>query len=267
LLIVDGEPGVFDETVRKLATPSLQEVLRNPGRGKVARMNALDYHQQRLLGQETETLEAMGRLVAEQGVAPEFVVQDASGGRTVGVETHTFRNGGVRIVGLHGNPQLRVNELGPPEFQSNERFEKPRTVRLKLPDEMYGYDLRQGKALGVVREVEVELDPYEPAIFAFTPSEFPALEVSAPKRLRRGDVARVGIAMGARSAAATHVFHVEVSGPDGKPASQYSGNLVAPGGRTMKELPTALNDAVGRWTVQVTDRLSGQQTSVDVEFY
>jgi hypothetical protein len=267
LLIVDGEPGVFDEGVRKLPAPRLEGVLRNPGRGKVARMQALDYHQQRLLGQEAETLDAMGRLLAEHGVAPEFKVQDASNGSTVGVETHTFHNGGVRIIGLFGNPQLRVDELGPPEFKSNERFEKPRTVSLHLPAGMLGYDLRRGKPLGVTSEIEVALDPYEPALFAFTPREFAPLRLSAPARLRRGEVARIGIAAGEHSPAATHVFHVEVVDPNGKLALHYSGNLPAPGGVTAKVLPSALNDIEGKWTIRVKDVLSGEVESAVVEFY
>ena len=267
LLIVDGEPGVFDETVRKLPEPALTQVLRNPGRGKVVRMNALDYHQQRLVGREREKFEAMGRLLAEHGVTPEFTVWEGSGRPSAGVETHTFRNGSVRIVGLLGNPQLRVDELGPPEFKSNERFEKPRTLRLHLPAEMYAYNLRSGRPLGLTRDIEVALDPYEPALFAVTPVELPPLRLSAPTRLRRGDVAWIGIAAGARSPAETHVFHVEVLDPNGKIVLHYSGNILAAEGQSAKLLPSAVNDAAGKWTIRVKDVLSGQVQSAEVESF
>ena len=66
----------------------------------------------------------------------------------VGEDVHVFANGGVRIVALQSNPQQRVNELGPPDFRSNKRFDKPVAVHLHLPNPMYVYDTRARKALG-----------------------------------------------------------------------------------------------------------------------
>lgn len=267
LLIVDGEPGVFDASVKKRATPSLDAVLKSPGRGKIARMNALDYHQQRLMGREGTTLKAMSDLLTAQGITPEFSAHDASKQLVAGVETHTFQNGSVRIVGLHTNPQLRVNELGPPEFKSNERFEKPRSLQLQLPATMYAYDLRAGKALGPVKQLDITLNPYEPALFAFSPAEFTPLRASAPARVHRGDVANIALTAGANTPGVTRVFHVDVIDPSGKTALQYSGNLIAPDGSIARRLPTALNDATGKWTVRVKDVLSGQQQSVEIDVY
>jgi hypothetical protein len=227
----------------------------------------LDYHQQRLLGNEVPALEAMGRLLAAQGIVPEIVVRDGSGRTSAGVETHTFRNGGVRIVGLLTNPQLRVNELGPPEFKSNERFEKPRELKLVLPAPMHAYDLRSGRPLGWKREFEVTLDPYEPALLALSPLEFAPLRVTAPARLARGGLAQLSVSVGNVSPAETHVFHFSVIDPVGKEALQYSGNVSAPGGRAVRLLPSAVNDTVGPWTIRVRDVLSGQETSTGIAFY
>ncbi len=267
LLIVDGEPGVFDGSVRKRPAPSLEEVIQSPDRGRVERMKALDYHQQRLTGREGPAREAMRRLLAAQGIAPEITVLDGAGQPASGVETHSFRNGGVRIVGLLTNPQLRVNELGPPEFKSNERFEKPRALKLVLPAPVHAYDLRRGRLLGWKREIEVALDPYEPALFALSPVEFAALRVAAPERLARGEMAQVSVSAGDGTPAETHVFHIGVFDPAGKEALQYSGNVTAPGGRASKLLPSAVNDAAGRWTIRVRDALSGQERSAEIEFY
>ena len=66
-----------------------------------------------------------------------------------------YANGGVRIIALESNPQLRVNELGPADFRSNERFEKPVTVHLHLPNAMYLYDTRAHKAFGQKKEIDV----------------------------------------------------------------------------------------------------------------
>jgi len=95
---------------------------------------------------------------------------------------HTFRNGGVRIVALLTNPELRIDELGPPEFKSNERFAKPQTVRLTLPGERYVYDVRAGKRLGQALRAHVALDPYEPTIYGHRGIAIAEMELSAPSR-------------------------------------------------------------------------------------
>ena len=94
----------------------------------------------------------MGELLTRPRVKPQFAVTDTSGRPVVGVETHTFRNGGIWMVALMTNPQLRVDELGPPEFKSNERFAKPIAVKLTLPGQRFVYDVRAAKALGSIGE-------------------------------------------------------------------------------------------------------------------
>lgn len=266
LLIADGEPGAFDEHSRRLAGPRLAGLFDGgQGRGRTVRMNALAYHQQRLTGQEGELHRAAGELLARHGVRPVHAVVDDANRPVVGVETHLFRNGGVEIVGLLGNPQLRVDELGPPEFKSNERFEKPRTVRLLLAGEREVYDIRRAKSLGRRKELAVSLDPYEPAVYALAPAPLPALEVAAPVRVRRGEEAAVAIRFAAATPAATHVFHVEVADPSGKVIPHYSENLTAPDGVAAKRLPVAANDPPGGWTVRAKDILSGQERTAAIE--
>ena len=136
-----------------------------------------------------------------------YPTEHVAGRPVVGVETHRFRNGGATIVGLLSNPQLRVDELGPPEFKSNERFEKPQTIRLALAEELYAYDVRGGKSLGRKKEITVTLDPYEPAVFAFSPVAVPGLEAAAPVRVQRGTTARIGVRMDGETPAAVHVLH------------------------------------------------------------
>ena len=223
-VIADGEPGVFDEHGRRLTTPSLTGVFESgQGRGRAVRLNAIDYHQLRLVNKEGELHGALHKLLSEMGVRPAFAALDEANRPTVGVETHRFRDGGVTIIGLLSNPQLRVDELGPPEFRSNERFEKPRSVRLVLPDTLYSYDIRGAKALGLKKEISVKLDPYEPAILAFSPSSLPALRIAAPERIGRGEIAWVGLSFDGDSPAEKHVLHVDVRNPAGEVANQYSG--------------------------------------------
>jgi hypothetical protein len=266
-LIADGVPGVFDDHSRRLAAAQLEDVFRDyPERAVILKADALNYHQNRLLGKEGPVYELAGKLLRDAGVRPVFTLADANGKPVVGIETQQFRNGGVTIVALHENPQMRVNELGPPEFKSNERFEKPRALRLDLPDALYAYDVRAGKALGRVKQVTFTLDPWEPCIYAFSRVPLPEMRMAAPARLARGADGRFGLSL-AGTPAAAHVLHVEVVDPSGKAAAHYSGNLLAPGGNASKLLPLAVNDAAGKWQVAVRDVLSGQTRTATVEVY
>jgi hypothetical protein len=160
-----------------------------------------------------------------------------------------------------------VDELGPAEFKSNERFAKPQTVRLVLPADLYVYEIRSRRLLGKRKELSVTLDPYEPSVFAFSSDPLPALRLGAPSRLARGESGRIAVSFASASPAAAHILHVDVLDPSGKPVPQYSGNLLAPEGHSGKLLPVAYNDPPGRWTIRATDLLSGQEQTVAVEVF
>ena len=275
VLIADTVPGVFDEHSRRLPKSLLSDLfgkfsaqpysVRSVGKGKVVHLNSnvIDYLQDRLLGKEKELHRTMNQLVRESGVRPQFAVTDSAGNPVVGVETHVFRNGGVNFVGLLMNRQIHTKEIGLPEELTNKRFETPKKVVLTFPDESYLYNVRAGKALGKMKRITVDVAPYEPTLFAVSPSKIGTLTVGAPTRLRRGETGRVSLGFSRSSPAATHVFHVDVVDPSGNVVPHYSGNLLAPGGKTMKLLPIAMNDQPGKWEVRVKDVLSGQtQTAV-----
>ena len=192
-----------------------------------------------------------------QDVKPLIGVTDASGRPVVGVESHLFRNGGVTLITLLSNPLQRVDELGPPDFKSNKRFETPVPVTLRLPVAAYLYNARTGEALGQQRTLAVTVMPYEPLILVSTPSPFPAMAVSAPNAVQRGSNINVGIAMEG-TPAETHVIHIDVLDPKGARMLQYSGNLLAGQGSVAKHIPLALNDPTGDWTVRIHDVMSGQ---------
>ncbi|MBL8209665.1 MAG: beta-galactosidase [Bryobacterales bacterium] len=250
-VVTESTPGVFDEHVRKLGASRLAGVPMQMVSAEILR-----YHQQRLLGKEEAVREAVRALLTKAGVAPKYAVTDGAGKPVTGVETHVFSNGAVEIVGLLSNPQLRVNELGPPEFKSNQRFESARELKVRLPRAMHVYDLRGGRRQAGVRELGLTLDPYEPALYAVSDQPLPKLEVLGPAQARRGEMVTVGLRSGA-SAAGTHVYGVAVMGPDGGLRGHYGSNVVARGGTAAVSIPFALNDAVGEWTIQVRDSLTG----------
>jgi hypothetical protein len=268
LLIVDGEAGTYDEHSRKLPQSSLAAILNgDTGRGKVFHMDALNYNRQRVLGTGDALYAGMQKIVASAGVHPVFQVVDAQAKPVPGVETHVFQNGGVMIVGLHNNPELSVKDLGLPEFQGNQRFSKPKQVRLIAPEAMHAYDVRAGKPLGKVKELRLTMDPYEPAIIAFSPTAVPPLRLSVPSRVERGSVARIGVSFDGETQVQTDALHIDVLNPSGEEVNYYSGNVLAKSGSGEKSLPLAMNEAAGTWTIRVRDLLSGQKKTATFEVF
>lgn len=273
--IADGEPGVFNEHSRRLTASPLAGLfggphdqpvtLRSFGKGQAIflKTDTLNYLQNRLVKKEAPVHQLVGDLLRSHGMNPEFSVTDAAGRPVVGVELHVFRNGGVRTITLLSNPLLRVDELGPPDFRSNRRFEQPLTVKLSLPAPMFIYDVRQKHFLGQKSTLPLTITPYDPVILTAAPFPLPELRVSAPARTRRGSNTEIAIACD-RSAADRHVLHVEVMDPAGRRARHYSGNLVADGGQAVHSIPLAWNDAPGTWSVLVRDMLSGQTATVSI---
>jgi hypothetical protein len=267
-LIADGQPAAFDEHCRRLPKPRLADLFeQKPDRAILLKADVLNYHQDRVVGKEGAVKRMMAELLGRAGIKPEFAVTDASGNPVTGVETHVFRNGGVRLVALLTNPELRIDELGPPEFKSNDRFAKPVTVRLRLPGERFVYDVRGAKGLGRRKELSVTLEPYEPAIFTVAAEEIPLMQLAAPARVPLGGSAVVGIRFATATPAENHVLHLDVVNPSGKTVAFYSGNLVAHEGTAAKRIPLALNDPPGRWEVRVKDILSGQSKTAGFEVY
>jgi hypothetical protein len=218
----------------------------------------LNYYRDRLLGREEGIHRLMGRIL-EAGLAePEFRLTDPSGKPVVGVEIHVFGNGKVRTVALQSNPQLSLPEPGPSDTISNKRFAASRRVVLTLPGERFVYDMREGRAIGRQKRLTVELDPYEPIILSTSSTTVPSIAISGPRRLRLGEIGSFALNLVRPSAAAFHVFRLEVVDPTGRVVPHYSGNVWAPNGRATILLPLALNDKVGRWEIRAKDILSGQ---------
>jgi hypothetical protein len=278
-LIADGDPAAFDERSRRLPQSQLADLVGGThtaaitekvfGRGKAIYLtaNVLDYGRERVLGKQSAVRDPFMRILSDAGVRPAFAVADEDGRTAAGVETHIFRNGDVTIVSLLSNPELQISDIGPPEFKSNEHFARSRMLKLNLPADLHVYDVRGAKDLGRRRQIPVQLNPYEPAIFAVATEAIPELRISAPARVARGETGQIGCALGGFTPAQTHVLHVEITDPSGKPVTYYSGNVLAQRGRAVWRLPVAMSDPAGKWNVRVKDLLTGQTHSATIEVF
>jgi hypothetical protein len=278
LAIADGIPGTYDEHSRKLPASSLADLFTGPnteqvnvhpyGKGKAILLNVdiISYLQNRLNGKEGPVHELVEQLLRSNDVQPTFAVEDAAGHSMVGIDAHVYANGGVRILALQSNPQLRVNELGPADFRSNERFTKPITVHLHLPNAMYLYDTLANKDLGLKKEITLTVGPYDPTILVASDTPLPQMQVSAPEQVQRGTLANIAI-HAAPSQADLSIFHVDVVDPKGNRQVFYSGNVIARDGSGVKSIPFAANDAPGKWVIDIHDVMSGQsiQQTIDLQ--
>ena len=269
IIISDGIPGTYDEHSKKLPQSPLADLFPGPnteqvnvhryGKGQAILLNAdiLNYVGQRNERKEGPTHRLMENLFRSIGLHPAFAVEDASGHNIVGIDTHVFANGGVRIVTLQSNPPIGGDALGPPDFNFNERFDKSTTVHLRLPNSMYVYDAMSGKALGQHNDMTLTVGPYDPTILVTSDTPLPATQVSVPEHAQRGSMVRVAVDA-APTPADVSIFHIGVRDPQGNPMIDYSGNIIARQGRGAKSIPLAVNDPTGKWTITVQDMLSGQ---------
>ena len=278
VLVTDQMPATFDEHSRRLERSPLADLFPGEhtqpltitpcGAGKTIFVHAdvMNYLQDRITGKEAPTYKIMADMLLAAGVRPEIAVTDEANKPVVGIDVHVFSNGGVRLLSLQSNPQQSVNELGPPNFQSNDRFAVRKRVRINLPAKATVYDVRAGKALGEHDRLDVTVDPYEPTILAISSAPLPELRVSMPDHAALGSTVQMAMEL-ANTPSDIQVYHVEVLDPEGHTALQYSGNVIGSGGFAVKSLPFAKNDSRGRWTVQVNDVMTGavHSSHVDLE--
>jgi len=131
-------------------------------------------------------------------------------------------------------------------------------VRFALGAEAHVYDVRAGKYLGKTAAVETTLAPGDTALYACLPYQVKELAVSAPAQAKPGDTLSLKADVhsdGGR--AGDHVLHIELLTPQGRPAWHYTWNVLARGGTLNVDVPLALNEAPGQWSVRVRDVLTG----------
>jgi hypothetical protein len=188
------------------------------------------------------------------------------------VEVTQWRNGRARIVAVQRNPQLFVHELGETDYTNNKRFEKPEDLTIRLaagptvgagvppahPTNAVWVDIRAGKTLGAVDAHSFQLDPYMPSLFAVFPEELQPFAA-------RVDKENLVITPFKGAGMESYVYHLAFIGPDGKERLPYRANVKCgvAGGRF--ELPLALNETVGTWTIRIHEVATGYRASVTLD--
>jgi hypothetical protein len=239
-------------------TPAM--IVKQHGKGRTIYLNAdiTDYHRWRLKPPEGQPLrDLIGAMLRQGGVQPQYAVATAEAGHPHAVETHPFRCGDLRILALHRNYQLRVSELGPPEYQDQEGLQGPIKLTVPLGARHAVYDQRAGKYLGKVESVTVDLATYEPTVLAILPEPIEKVSVSTARDAQRGELVKVTLKLDGPRIGTTHAFRVDVLAPDGKPMPVLTRTLLAPKGQAVWEFPIAVSDPAGQYTLRVRDVATG----------
>jgi len=160
----------------------------------------------------------------------------------------TFRNGSLQYVGFVADPQ----------GDSLAEQEQMR-VTLRCATQGHLYDIRRRKALGKRSDLPLVITPGIAEFFSLLPYSVDRCTVSVQQgAVRVGSVAAIAAEVsGPTEDLGPHVLAIRVTDANGRPRPEHDRNILADGGRGEAELPIALNDPRGEWTVEVRDVATG----------
>jgi hypothetical protein len=121
------------------------------------------------------------------------------------------------------------------------------------------YDTLAGTYRGEVNSIASEPAARLADLFALLPYRVTGVTVT-PTKAQAQPGERVPIGLTIQTASGTpgrHAVRVSVLRPDGTESDAYTGNLALTGGKGSFELPFALNDPAGTWTLNVRDAATG----------
>jgi hypothetical protein len=256
-IIADAEPGLYDQHSRKLAKPLLGDVFGPKGVadtnfafGKGHAVYVVPQINGPAVGADALSLGVLRREFLHAQVHWPLTMTDSAGQSIRDVEAHFLQNGDTLIVALQRDP--------PAPGRAPAAALRAQMISLSLPQRFFVYDVRAKKALGNTDHVTLALDPDEPILLALSKAPLPSFGVTAPERARRGDATELRFAFPGSIETASHILHVDVFSPSGVNIPEYSGNLLASNGTASKILRWPSDAEIGKWTIRVTDVLSGQ---------
>jgi len=178
------------------------------------------------------------RLLAWAGVSPKVHVE----GEDVFFRIYRQRKGGNLYLGY----------VAPKDNES-------RSWRLDIGGKRHVYDCRKGEYLGQTDAIRALEEDRFRALYALLGYRVDDVKVT-PERGEAAPGERVSVDVEIvpnAGQADRHGARVKVVGPDANEAAHYSKNILLRRGKGSFDLPFALNDVPGKWTVEVRDAATG----------
>ncbi|MBR7139461.1 MAG: beta-galactosidase [Lentisphaeria bacterium] len=194
----------------------------------------------------------VNRYLKEADVKCEVSVMNAKGAEFPCLAAMRYDKGG-RILFLHqtGGEGERFN------------FKEAVPVTVKLSEKGHIYDVRGGKYLGYTDTFKSAILPAWSKIYSIQKTKVTALKVTAPGRVKAGDIFKVGFTAG--NASGAQVFHVELADPSGKVDPVATGNFRSESASGSCQLQVPFNGAKGIWQVYVKHVNTGISKKVRIE--
>jgi Beta-galactosidase trimerisation domain len=208
----------------------------------------------------------LGGVLRHLGIGAAVTVQDGRGQGVGPMRVARYRLDDAEIVAvlaepvaveeIHGRDGVRVyddSKLGPVVEQQ---------VEIRLPRVGDVVNVRTGEYYGHTDRVRTSVVAGNALVLSVVPSR-PTVALSGPSSGARGD--HVTLALRIEGSAGKRLVRCQVFGPDGAFEPLYSRNVLAQGGTGEFVLPTALDDAPGRYRVKATDVVGGGTAEAQVE--
>jgi len=188
--------------------------------------------------------EVVGRFLKSMGAGPAFTAR-AVDGTFQPVTVVGYRNGAGRYLGLQ-----RDYKIADPA---------PRVFQVVGPARAHVYDVRAGKYLTHADRAKLTLEIARGALLAFLPYQAKAVVVDGlPANCEQGDRLTLKLRLdidGGRPDGG--VFRIITRDPNGRRVAALSSKVRWKDGQAVASLPTAFDDPVGGWTVEITDIATG----------
>ena len=175
-LLADGTPGLFDGHCKLRAAgpfdsyfpPSTPNRVRarKPGTSDSSEIDA------DMINLAAQPAAEWMKWLADQMPSPPPVRVPAN----ARVQTHRYTLGNTRLLAFERNVSYTMTE-DLKQGGGNEALEKSITFEASLAQAGHIYDLRSGKYLGETAKFTVQLDPWQPSLFAVTKTKLPEGDV------------------------------------------------------------------------------------------
>ena len=171
-------------------------------------------------------------------------------------EVHRYELDGGRYVGLLRHHKLR------PDDNVHMADLRIKLVMIHFDQPWHVYEMRSGIYRGHTDVVEDLIYPAQAELYALLPYEVRDLDIEA----QWDSVAITVSGQISADEPVTHVFHIELSDPQGRVRGELNRNTVASQGRFQERFFVGYNEQPQGWSISVRDVASGLDRTVTVKF-
>ena len=183
------------------------------------------------------------KLLHQALVEPALRLATAQGQRLRNVEITRWRNGPAQLISI-------FRHSGQPEAAKLATTGPQHCV----------FDLKNRKEFGSQQSVDFTVSPSRASFFAILPQPPPAPLLKAAPRVSPGAVQKVAVT--SRFAGAEQAVKLRVRMPNGSPADWVHPIVIAGKKAARVDIPLALNDPCGEWTIEATELFTGRSETL-----